>query len=468
MFKKTYLYFLPLLFYSCVSNDETTLEPAEDRISNAKTALVNDLIAPTHGWVLNYQPVPEAGIYYILLDFKDDGTVTIESDVSSESKDFYIDEIPFRVDARLNLELILETYGVFHYLFEQQASTFEAEFEFLYVEKEGENLIFASKSDLATEQTILTFVPATADASNAFSREAQKNWSSYQASSPQFLGASPAQQVSIPSENISVYWNINFLERKLEVSVAAEGASQNEVNNANNFVIIDHITTYQIANDKLTLSDPFSFLINGKNYTVGEIELGNYNQSGEPVCHVSTEGSPLYEGVIPGIGTCIIYKTLYDYEGSFFVPNPDSPYSVNVLFVIDGNGFSLSQSGSINEHFPKAVGFAFNYGYLPNPEDPQEPPYAVGLYVEDSDGNIQSYLREFEMTTTNGNSIDINLLDNYYFSVTPKPNDQANLEAITNEIFAEGRLYASGVDTNGNTVFRLYNPCNQYEVYLVK
>ena len=55
--------------------------------------------------------------------------------------------------------------------------------------------------------------------------------------------------------------------------------------------------------------------------------------------------------------------------------------------MVDSDGYSLSQSGSINEYFPNATGFAFNYGYTPGVDDPQEPSYAVGLYVEDENGD---------------------------------------------------------------------------------
>ena len=72
------------------------------------------------------------------------------------------------------------------------------------------------------------------------------------------------------------------------------------------------------------------------------------------------------------------------------------------------------------------------------------------------------------MTTTVGNRVQVNLLDNYYFSDTPSPSAQQNLELITDEIFAEGTVYASGVEAEDLTVFRLYNPCNGYEVYLVQ
>lgn len=452
----------------CSKPEEIKIPSADDRIAQAKSDLLNDLTEPTNGWELNYQPIPGAGIYYILLNFNEDGTVHVQSDVKGNQKDFYNDDITFRIDNRLSLELILETYGVFHYLFEQEASTFEAEFEFLFVEKSGDNLVFASKSDVTTEQTILIFTPASANAEDKFSTVAQENWQSYEEVSPQFLGASTAQQVVLLNQNISIFWNINFLERNLEVTVAAKGSTIEEISSNNVFVAINHFTGYTILNDKLILLTPFSFSFDGSSYTISEISLTIYSTSGGALCPSSGTGSPQYSGSISDIGPCVVNKTLYDYEGSFFIPYPDNPYSVNVLFVVNADGYSLSNSGSINEHFPTATGFAFNFGYLPQIEDPQEPSYAVGIYFEDDQGLIQHYLREFEMTTTIGNKIMVNLLDSYYFSSTPGANDQQNLESITDEIFAEGIVFASGVEAEDISVFRLFNPCNGYEVYLVQ
>ena len=453
---------------ACSTPEEVKISSADERTTQAKTDLLNNLTEPTNGWELNYQPIPGAGIYYILLKFNEDGTVHIQSDVKGSQKDFYNDDITFRIDNRLSLELILETYGVFHYLFEQEASTFEAEFEFIFVEKSGDNLVFASKSDVTTEQTILTFTPASANAEGKFSTTVQENWQSFGELSPQFLGASPAQHIVLSNQNVSIFWNINLLERNLEVTVAAKGSSIDEINNNNVFVVIDHLTGYTILDDKLILITPFSFAIDGSNYTISEISLLNYTTSGEIYCPSNSVGAPQYSGSIPDIGPCVLHKTLYDYEGSFFIPYSTNPYSVNVLFVVNSEGFSLSNSGSINEHFPSATGFAFNYGYIPKTEDPQEPSYAVGIYFEDNQGIIQHYLREFEMTTTIGNKVIINLLDSYYFSSTPAIDDQQNLESITDEIFSEGVVYASGVDAENISVFRLYNPCNGYEVYLVQ
>lgn len=202
----------------------------------------------------------------------------------------------------------------------------------------------------------------------------------------------------------------------------------------------------------------------GQNF-IGEIELNTFNETGPVICATGTEQSPVYNGVVPGIGSATVYKTLFDLDGTEFIPMTERPYSVNVLFVVNQDGFSLSQNGSINEFFPSATGFAFNYGLV----DDEEPAYAVGLYVPDDNGIVQTYLREFDVTTTNGNTIQVNFNNNFYYSSIPGPNDEQNLITITDEIFANGEIFASGVPLITTlTVFRLYNPCNGYEFYLVQ
>jgi hypothetical protein len=130
--------------------------------------------------------------------------------------------------------------------------------------------------------------------------------------------------------------------------------------------------------------------------------------------------------------------------------------------VFNAAGESLLENGSIGQKFPTASGFIFLYG-VPL-IDPLIPIYSVGIIAED--GEI--YVREFEPTSTAINLVKITLLDKYYYSATPPAGAEQNLKDITNEIFAGGEIYAFDLPVNGVTVFRLYNPCNKYEFFLVQ
>jgi|GEM_PF-6785326 len=52
--------------------------------------------------------------------------------------------------------------------------------------------------------------------------------------------------------------------------------------------------------------------------------------------------------------------------------------------------------------------------------------------------------------------------------IPPDANDEQNLTNITDEIFEGGTLYVYELPQDELKVFRLYNPCNQYEMFLVQ
>ena len=96
------------------------------------------------------------------------------------------------------------------------------------------------------------------------------------------------------------------------------------------------------------------------------------------------------------------------------------------------------------------------------------PANAAGFLFEDQDGETEIFLREFQPMTTAGNKIEIILTDTYYHSNTPSGEDQANLEEITDLLFTGGQMYAFDYPVEGLAVFKLFNPCNQYEIFLVQ
>jgi hypothetical protein len=124
------------------TEEENDLPSVEVRKSEAIEDLVDLLTDPINGWKIDYQPVDNAGIYFMVLQFNDDGEVRILSDVGANEGEFFDQTLTYRIDAALGLELILETYGVFHYLFELESANFGGEFEFVFVEGDDNKLIF--------------------------------------------------------------------------------------------------------------------------------------------------------------------------------------------------------------------------------------------------------------------------------------------------------------------------------------
>lgn len=459
------LSFSLLAIYSCQEDHIPNIDPPDDRVATAVNDLRQLLVSPDNGWVLNYKPTPDAGTYYILMDFTED-MVTIESDVPDQDGGFYEQTIPYRIDPQLGLELVFETYGVLHFLFEQDQSTFGAEFEFVYAGETDGNLMFVSKTDgLDIENiTVINLEPAPVNANAAFSRELAENLQAYDTLSPIIFGGELFQQLYFTDLDISVFWNIDLLKRTVNLDIAAEGESIAQIVANNNYDTISLSTGYTLADGKLILEQSVDFELNGSTHSLNEIEFGAFGLSGEIFCGV--ESTPVYQGNTPGMGALEMRRSYFQSGGLGFGLR-ETPYSVNVLFVIDGEN-SISQEGIINDLYPEAGGFIFSYGAL-DEDDPSFPAYAVGISFSDDDNLSQLHMRGYDMTTVMGNLIEVNLNEEFYFSDGATENEDA-IRQITDEIFSDGRFYISEVEIEGLdfVLFRLFNPCTSYEFFLVQ
>ncbi|MGE0590575.1 MAG: DUF4302 domain-containing protein [Cyclobacteriaceae bacterium] len=442
---------------SC-SDDDKDLPSVEERTSTAKEELRSDLVAPVNGWHLEYQPTPESGSFFILMKFDANGNLNIKSDVPGDGGEFYDQDITYRIDAALGLELILENYAVFHHLFELDQATFGAEFEFLYKGKEGENLIFESISDF-TNPTVLTFTPASAGEENDFARELPENLENFKLSNPQIFGPIlPSQQLAFINNNFSVFWTIDLDKRNLVAEFAATGILRDDVITGNR-VNINHATKFTYRNGQLVLDDPFSFNIGGGQFSIGQIALDNFTMAGPDLCSSSVVNeSPMYIGSSNN-AVVNVMSTLLSNRGNEFT---NTLYSVNAQFVFDANGNSLLDAGSIGQKLPGASGFIFVYGVELN--NPDIPIYSVGFIMDDG----ELYVREFQPTSTKVNLVQMTLLDQYYYTATPPAGTEQSLMEITDEIFQGGEFYAFDEPVDGFKLFRLYNPCNKYEFFLVQ
>ena len=478
------LYFIVFILLISCNNEIDKLTPPAERSEAAISDLKSELIAPANGWVLHYKPTASSGVFYILLDFKEDGTVAVESDVPGDEGEMFNQSMSYRVDTKLSLELIFETYGVFHYLFEQNASSFGAEFEFYYLGKEGNDLQFESKSDNSSDKTIITLTPAAASASELFSRDISENLYTYDTISSIFLGAT--QHLALTDQDISVFWSIDVDQRSIVARGAAKGTTYAAIEANDITVLLDQNTGYGIYEGKMVLTDPLTFNLGGSSYVISEISLNGFTETGNPMCAGGIADSPVYTGTVAGLGNVVVSKTLFDVKGLDFDPKEDGPYSVNVFFVADNNGFSLSENGSINDYFPSATGFAFNYGFIDSDsayyscsiDSLVQPMNAVGLYYEDAAGNSKIALRKFDVTSAVENKVQIQFTSSIdpaddFFPCNLTTEERNNLESITDEIFGigGGEMYAMyfPIPTQPDlTVFSLYNACNGYELLLVQ
>ena len=458
-----FLLSLLLLVMSCDNERVAKLPPVEERVKEAVTGLRNDLTSPANGWKLEYRPTNGSGVFFILLDFSED-EVRIQTDLADNGGEFFDHTIPWRVDNALGLELIYETYGIFHYLFEQDGATFGAEFEWTFMSRDGENLIFRSISDFANDQTTIILEPASPDDENLFARDIAANHDEYSTISPKALETpKPKQQLYFEDAELSIFWSLDPAKRIVESSIATTGADFDDPEF--NAVILNQISGYKLQNESMVLLEPLEFVLNNTAYSIETITFTDFSNSGQSLCSFGADDGPVYEGQAGALGKISMIASLFDLEGTAFQPIAEFPYSVNSFFVFDGTGSSLSEEGGLMaEKFPNASGFVFYYGF----ESQDQPANAVGLILNDGTGNSDIFVREFLPTETVGNKINVVLTNSYYHTGAFTPEDEANLAELTTLLFEGGEVYASDFPVEGLVVFNLVNPCNEYEIFLVQ
>ena len=313
-----------------------------------------------------------------------------------------------------------------------------------------------------TEQLI--FEPASSSDQNLLAREISKNLNEFATISPKALESPiPRQQIYLESANISIFWSLDPAKRIIQSSVAGIGK---DVENPDfSGIILDHTSGYKLQGSSLVLLNPLEFVLSNTLYSVESIVFSDFSNTGPGFCSLSGDAGPEYKGLIAGIGSVSMTASLFDLEGTAFQPISEFPYSVNSVFIFDETGASLSDDGKIvAEKFPQAIAFLFYYGF----ESATMPSNAIGFLFEDENGETDIYVREFQQTVTLGNKIEVILMDSYYHTDTPTPEDQASLVEITDLLFSGGEVYAFDFPVDGLTVFKLFNPCNQHEIFLVR
>lgn len=458
--------FLFLAMFGC-GDDLTNISSVDERTEAAIEELIDELTDPNNGWKLKYQPTPESGVYLLFMTFDDGGRVVVKSDLADNHGEFFEQTLEYRVDAASGLELVLETYGLFHYLFEQDDASFGAEFEFVFERKDGNNLVFESKTD-NIDPTELLFEPAISGGADALSPTLSANLNLFDCNNARILGQGPCvQHIMFNDRDMSLFWSINVARRQIEVDLVGAGTTLDEILANTDNVTINHTTGYFFENGNLVLSEPFTFTLRGEEVTISSITPNTLSLDGDPVCSLGGDATPIMSGTVGGLGSVTIVRSMFDSEGIGFQPKAESNYNVNPIFIFSQNPvMSLLQTGSIFERIPSTVAFILNYGF----DSEDQPANAIGFIIEDANRDQTTYLREFEMTTTVGNRIQLTLTDDVYISGVSNDEDRQSVMEITEEILGNGEIFASLVPLDGQdiTVFRLMNPCNGYEFFLVQ
>jgi hypothetical protein len=260
-----------LALVSCKDDDINVFEKtADERAAQAIADLKQDLVAPANGWIVTYRPQEGAGTYYVLMDFQENNKVIIKTDLGAENGEYFEDTVSYRIDNSLGLELILENYSFFSFLFEQDQATFGAEYEFNYVNKTPDNaLVFQSKTDLSTPDIIL-FEEASATDANLLGVNLARNLNTLSGDLDKFTSS---LKLTYSNRDLALYLSLDELRRMVTITSASQNSNTNNVQN------IGHTTGYLIEGDSIILDEPFQGTVLGNNVNIRSIKLNDIGES---------------------------------------------------------------------------------------------------------------------------------------------------------------------------------------------
>ncbi len=457
--KETLKYFsLSLLLFlgGCGFDDGAQLPSVEERTSTATGNLEDLLVSPNNGWRVSYRPNGEGGTFFILLSFDEDGLVRIQSDVVVGDQDFRDQTISYRIDSGQGIELILETYSLFHYFFELQETSFGGDFQFDFIEETSEgSLSFRSKSNFTT--IVLERAGAT-DASLLSSGDidqlAEGNFF-FQASNSFGFGLFAPYNIYIPNDDVTISLTLDLDRRRIKVHGAALGAERDDFLSNDTNVEIDVLSTYTIINDAIQPEDAIGFSLAGKNYNLTAIPIANRGFSTENFCGMDAD-SLINFSSSSSFGEFTMESNLAQTHSSF-IKNPNSAYFAGGGFIFNENDNILEEEIQ-NIFQDELVAMQWYYGF--NLQSGEELNAFGFVTFDESVGIAKFYLREYELER-NGNQFTLNFVDNFFVNDDPSDELIGNFEGMIDEIFEGGSVYM--VEILSFDLYQFYNPCNGYK-----
>lgn len=144
-----------ILVASCVDNDVDPLfdQSVNERTDALKQEYLEALTSSEDGWIGYYSPNKDFGIYSVLMKFDEDGSVQINSDYNQGEDD---NSITYRIDKSLKIELVLESFAVFHQIFSINDNNNGGEFVFNILSATESEIVLESKTDTGDDITVLT------------------------------------------------------------------------------------------------------------------------------------------------------------------------------------------------------------------------------------------------------------------------------------------------------------------------
>jgi hypothetical protein len=442
------LFCLVLLLSGCKDDDFNKFDKsADERIAEAKANLKSSLVDPAHGWKLLYTPQEGYGSFLVLLDFQDDNKVTIKTDLGADDGKFYEQTVGYRIDSSLGLELIMENYSFFAYLFEFDRATFGAEFEFNYVRKnENGSLLFSSKSD-ASNPTQLLFEEATENDLNALGLQVAQKLTTMTADLHKIT---TSLQMTYTNKDLIFYMSLQESYRVLTISSASRKS------NTANTQQLNFTTGYYLKNDSIVFDTPLAGTFVGiatslKGVQVNGLENTELNLCADPI--------PLhaYRGVTSAGDNVLLETSVADASGATFTDYDFfSAPPANVAYL----GESAYEQVTADINTPTHIQLYYNYslgdGSVLN---------AIGFRIQNPDGTITFALWEFVPILE-----DNNLKFNFAPEISQFGDAQtsaANLAAV--------QTYIEHLTDGGTTyvfrysdgVYEFSNPCTGWSTLLI-
>ncbi len=420
---------------------------ADERVAEAIATLKQDLVSPANGWRLKYRPEDESGSFYVLLNFNEDNTVHIRSDLGSNDGQFFEQTVTYRIDNSLGLELIIETYSFFSFLFEQDNASFLAEYEFNFINKTpDEALVFNSKTDPGTA-TILLFEQASADDVALLGTQLSTNLN-IMAEDLNMIASS--LKLTYQNRDLSLFLVLDTFRRILTINSGAR--------NTNPLITqtITFTTPYILKGDSIVLDEIFSGNILNNNISIKSIKLSTLTEGSLTAC-----ANPIVVHSLAGATSANdavkLETTLRDPSGGSFAQISNF-FNAPVEYIFNnGESAALQVQQDI-------IGAQYMQLYYDYDIGSGTPFYGIGFYIQNINGTVTFALREFTPTLV-GNRLVFDFAPD--ISIFGEPNTDANIDNIN--------IYLDALTEGDNTyvfqvqdgVYEFFNPCTGWSFVFI-
>jgi hypothetical protein len=341
----------------------------------------------------------------------------------------------------------LETYSFFSFLFEHQAATFGAEYEFNFVNKTPDGaLVFSSKTDLSTP-TIILLEEATPTDENLLGVTLSSNLHTMSNDLDKFISSFMLAYVN---KDLVLYISLDEPSRTLTINSASLKSNTQSVQSLN------FNTGYLIEGNEIIFDEPLERTILGNAISITGLHLNDLTASTISIC-----AEPItlhtYTGVTSANDAVVLETGLFDVNGASFA-NVSDFYFSPLVYILD-NGRSANTQ--IAQDIAGALELHMYYGYNIGGG---ELLYGIGFVIRNVDESVTFALRKFTPALT-GNQIT--------FNFEPKITLYGNTTTTANT--ANINIYLDALTQGNNTyvfklndgVYEFHNPCTGWSFVLI-